>query len=266
MATEPLSGQWHDATILQIAGESGRQRADVLEFLQGYLTSDTERLGESALPTALCNLKGRVVANGWLVKTLPDTLGLVVHTTLADRVTEFLAPYLRFSKCNPAPPLERPVVANSAAIQENPDSYIHLFDDWYLVSPANDAIPDNSDIEHPDISAALLHSLLEQKVPWISAPVTEQFLPQVLELERIGAIDFDKGCYLGQEIVARAQFRGAVKNGLHRYDWHNEPPKVGAKMEVEVDPEDGVETERYTVVNICTDPTDASTGWALGVS
>ena len=36
----------------------------------------------------------------------------------------------------------------------------------------------------------------------------------MLALDKQGAVDFDKGCYLGQEVVARAQFRGAVKRGL----------------------------------------------------
>ena len=39
----------------------------------------------------------------------------------------------------------------------------------------------------------------------------------MLALDKQGAVDFDKGCYLGQEVVARAQFRGAVKRGLDTF-------------------------------------------------
>ena len=52
----------------------------------------------------------------------------------------------------------------------------------------------------------------------------------------VGAIDFDKGCYLGQEIVARAQFRGAVKRGIDQFAWQGERPAAGDSRE---DPEFG---------------------------
>lgn len=48
-------------------------------------------------------------------------------------------------------------------------------------------------------------------VATLSAPVVEQFVPQMLNYESIGGINFKKGCYPGQEVVARSQFRGAIK-------------------------------------------------------
>lgn len=48
-------------------------------------------------------------------------------------------------------------------------------------------------------------------VATISAPVVEQFVPQMLNYESVGGISFKKGCYPGQEVVARSQFRGAIK-------------------------------------------------------
>ena len=53
------------------------------------------------------------------------------------------------------------------------------------------------------------------------------FLPQVLGMHEAGAVDFDKGCYLGQEIVARAQFRGAVKRGIDIFEWYGQVPAAG---------------------------------------
>ncbi len=43
----------------------------------------------------------------------------------------------------------------------------------------------------------------------------DEFLPQMLNLVELGAVDFEKGCYVGQEIVARAYYRGKVKRGLY---------------------------------------------------
>jgi folate-binding protein YgfZ len=62
-------------------------------------------------------------------------------------------------------------------------------------------------------------ALLSAGLALVTSHSTEQYLPQMLGLAASGAIDFDKGCYLGQEIVARAQHRGAVKRQLARLHW-----------------------------------------------
>ena len=50
--------------------------------------------------------------------------------------------------------------------------------------------------------------------PWIMAATQDQFVPQMVNLETVGGVDFQKGCYPGQEIVARAQYRGQVKRRM----------------------------------------------------
>ena len=52
--------------------------------------------------------------------------------------------------------------------------------------------------------------------PFISAATQDQFVPQMVNLEKLGGVDFQKGCYPGQEIVARAQYRGEVKRRMVR--------------------------------------------------
>ena len=51
-------------------------------------------------------------------------------------------------------------------------------------------------------------------IPWITAPTREQFIPQMVALDAIGGVDFQKGCYPGQEIVARTRYLGRVKREL----------------------------------------------------
>jgi folate-binding protein YgfZ len=48
-------------------------------------------------------------------------------------------------------------------------------------------------------------------VAWLGAPTSERFIPQILGFDQIGAVSFSKGCYPGQEIVARARYLGTVK-------------------------------------------------------
>jgi folate-binding protein YgfZ len=52
--------------------------------------------------------------------------------------------------------------------------------------------------------------------PFISAATQDQFVPQMVNLEQLGAVDFQKGCYPGQEIVARTQYRGQLKRRMVR--------------------------------------------------
>ncbi len=76
-----------------------------------------------------------------------------------------------------------------------------------------------------------LASLAADGIPLVSAAVTGEFLPQMLNLDALDAVDFRKGCYLGQEVVARAQHRGRVKRRLARLTWRGAAaPEPGADV------------------------------------
>ena len=57
-------------------------------------------------------------------------------------------------------------------------------------------------------------------------PTSETFVAQMLNLDLLGGIAFDKGCYTGQEVIARAHYRGRVKRRLQR--WHAPPDSRAA--------------------------------------
>jgi folate-binding protein YgfZ len=59
---------------------------------------------------------------------------------------------------------------------------------------------------------------VERGVSRITAPLVDLFVPQMLNYESIGGVSFKKGCYPGQEIVARSQFRGAIKRRTYLAD------------------------------------------------
>jgi folate-binding protein YgfZ len=211
---------WSDAQLVSLEGHA------VKAFLQGYLTCNSDRIEKNTpTPMTLCNLKGRVVANGWALGDDAQVL-LVVHRTVADALVAFLKPYAMFSKCKVhALPQAVPVVLN-------PQSDNTFAGDWGF--GAELFIP--ADARGDDQSATIAQRLIEDRFAWVSEPVAGKFLPQVLGMHDVGAIDFDKGCYLGQEIVARAQFRGAVKRGIDQFAWQGERPVAGDSWE---DPEFG---------------------------
>ena len=61
----------------------------------------------------------------------------------------------------------------------------------------------------------------------VSKPVSQTFLPQMIGLTDVDAVSFSKGCYLGQEVVARAEHRGQVKRRLERFPVAGTPPVPG---------------------------------------
>lgn len=180
---------------------------DVTAFLQGYLTCDLHRLsdGEYHL-TALTNLQGRVAASGWCVEPEPSRVEWVVHASVAERVVVFMAPYLAFSKTTLARRSDDHVVVGLTGQPPAP----MIVDE---VAVLQDLIATHETVAERQWQL----SCIEARVALVAAPTSERFLPQMLGLVEADAVDFDKGCYLGQEVVARAQHRGEVKRRLHRF-------------------------------------------------
>lgn len=59
---------------------------------------------------------------------------------------------------------------------------------------------------------------IENGIPWIGAEQSEKFTPHMLNLDLLEAINLDKGCYTGQEIVARTHYKGATKRRTLRFE------------------------------------------------
>ncbi len=205
-----MSQIWRDAAAVTISG------TNAVDFLQGYLTCDTAGLSAGLLsPAALCNVKGRVLASGWAALAAEGVV-LVVHSSLAARVAEFLKPYAMFSRCSLQAPLQMLQLSAGGSVHSGTELAQQRFD-FVSAEPAG----------AEDCSARITAALVDADYAFISAASSEQFLPQMLGLDARGAVDFDKGCYLGQEIVARAQFRGAVKRKLQQFSWQGDAPEPG---------------------------------------
>ena len=59
---------------------------------------------------------------------------------------------------------------------------------------------------------------VQSGVPRIEAATVDQFVPQMVNFELVGGVDFQKGCYPGQEVVARSQYRGTIKRRTFLFD------------------------------------------------
>ncbi len=183
--------------------------ADVRTFLQGYLTCDTVELPEdNPALAALCSLKGRVVTCGW-ASARADAIDYLIHESLSDTLEGFMRAYLAFSKTELVESPDRVALAVLEDRDDAPAVTLYSVGDEGLLEALHE--------RHGKTSrAAFDRALVDARIPWLTAATSDQFLPQALNLVTLGAVDFDKGCYLGQEVVARAQHRGRLKRHLQR--------------------------------------------------
>jgi folate-binding protein YgfZ len=105
---------------------------------------------------------------------------------------------------------------------------------WWLLVPveARDALVDALHARLPRMSAADWDAIeVAAGRPWVETETREAFVPQMLNLDLTGGISFKKGCYPGQEIVARTQYLGKVKRRMLRFavPWEMDaaPPPPG---------------------------------------
>ena len=195
-------------------GITSLQGTDAAQFLQGYVTSDTDALHESkAMPTAFTDLKGRVLANGWIFGT-SNNVQLILHRSTIELIHNHLTKYLVFAQSRFAEEI-KPICISTT--EESEVDYPTL--EPYGWSTRSTPQQSNQDIEY----------LVSKNIVLIQKETSSLFLPQMIGLTSLNAVSFEKGCYLGQEIVARAEHRGVVKRQLQNYVWSGIKPAVGVE-------------------------------------
>jgi folate-binding protein YgfZ len=86
---------------------------------------------------------------------------------------------------------------------------------WLVISPAAEAMPLSGCVRAERDAWRLVD--IADGLPQVYATTCEEFVAQMLNLDALGAIAFDKGCYTGQEVIARAHYRGRVKRRMQRF-------------------------------------------------
>lgn len=190
---------------------------DAQKFLQGQVTLNTEAMAENVTRyTAICNLKGRIQFGLWLKKINAEHFEIVVPQDLADAFALHIRKYGAFSKMK----LEATGVV-----------YPHI-----------DGIQTEFSTTETDIAAWQLQAI-ESGQAWISSETTELFQPQELRLHQREGVHFDKGCYLGQEIVARLWFKAKPKSWLHLVQGTGEAPAAGEQLSRNVQVVNSIKTD-----------------------
>ncbi len=203
-----------------------------------------------------CNIKGRVIAVVLAVRRAGG-VDLFLDASLAAQVAGQLRRYILREALSiaedPVPPAGiRRAGDGTAAVGDGPAQAAALpWDRRRAIVPGPAAT---------DEAALLAWRLadLDAGVVWLSTPVSGLFLPQMLGLEAAGAVDYGKGCYPGQEIIARAHHLGRVKKSAFRFTMQsNEAPPAGAVIL------DAGGAPSGTVIESCRGGDDSSRGIAV---
>jgi folate-binding protein YgfZ len=190
--------------------------ADAREFLHAQLTNDIANLPpDRAALAGWCTAKGRLLAS-MLVIPSPQGFLLQLSRDLAAAVAKRLSMFVLRSKVKITDESDAwaqygiwDADFNIAGVAWEGDSVtVRVGERRFLKLGKGLA---NSCQQNEE--AWTLQEIREGR-PLITAATQDQFVPQMVNFEALGAIDFQKGCYPGQEIVARAQYRGQVKRRM----------------------------------------------------
>ena len=206
--------------VIRVQGE------DAASFLHGQLTNDFALLKQDhARLAAFCSAKGRMQASFIGFKRAPDDIVLIVSRDLLAQTLKRLSMFVLRAKAklsDASNDFQLYGLIGSAVpdAQQAPWSLqtqgqAHIVQLYpaagqpraLWVAPTGTPAP-----EAPALSEAQWRwSEVASGIATVSLPVYELFVPQMLNYESVGGVNFKKGCYPGQEVVARSQFRGTLK-------------------------------------------------------
>jgi tRNA-modifying protein YgfZ len=208
--------------------------ADAEAFLQGQLSCDVKAIavGEQSLGS-YCTPKGRMLASFFLVR-LPDRFLMLLSTSLAAAIHKRLKMFVLRSKVTINDITDTRALLGlssrtDASILEKARGDCAALPETVTVALGSKRLIVFSTTENaPQLWQRLSAYLrpvgtgcwewldIQEGLPLITAATQDQLVPQMANLELIGGVSFKKGCYPGQEIVARTQYLGKVKRRMFR--------------------------------------------------
>lgn len=202
-----------DLAVLAVSG------GDAASFLHSQFAADINALGDGqAVLTAWCSPQGRVMFLPW-VMCCGDTFYLLIPHELCANLQKRLGMFVlradvaiedvsaasavfEIRGAGVADVPGRVCTATAAARQ-------------FVLAPAETLSTTWNALDLPGASEAVLKLRdVDDAIPRLAAATSDRFLPQELDLDTHGGLSFDKGCYPGQEIIARVRYRGRLKRRL----------------------------------------------------
>ncbi|RTL20613.1 MAG: folate-binding protein [Burkholderiales bacterium] len=228
----------HDWGVIRAQG------ADAASFLHSQLTQDFALLDrDHARLAGFCTAKGRLLATmvGWRggdeeillalpAETLPATLKRLSMFVLRAKckLTDASADFAVYGLLGTAPAEAWALLRDGDAVQVAlPGTGRAL-----RMQPAAAPAPAGAELTAEAWAAAEA----EAGIAWVRGATVEAFVPQMINFEVLGGVNFKKGCYPGQEVVARSQYRGTLKRRLQLFETDS-TAAIGQEIFHSADPE-----------------------------
>lgn len=211
--------------------------ADARDFLQGQLSFDMQRLIRERLELASCNSpQGRVQAIAWMVER-SDGILLIVPAELVDATVTRLRKYVMRAKAKIEDGAGRFLIGGATTANTQPPrsheerkgvSFIR----WpvaaaslLIVAPVAANLLDDA-----QFAADWHRAEIRAGLPQVYSQTREAFVAQMLNVDLLEGVSFEKGCYTGQEIIARTHFRGMVKRRMIAFQAACQPPSPATRI------------------------------------
>jgi len=202
----------HNA-LIRVSGD------DATDFLHAQFTNDVQALAvDNAQWNGWCSPKGRLLATFLLIRRADGFL-MVLPAEIAPAIMKRLSMFVLRSKVKiadvTAQYARRGLMGERAGpkpmqVEERDGSIVVGLDAARFIAlmPPDTAPAANTSVDAWELAA------IRAGVPTITAATQEAFVPQMANFELVGGVSFKKGCYPGQEIVARTQYRGGLKRRM----------------------------------------------------
>ena len=227
----------------------------VIDFLQGQTTCDFKTLSTTnSLPGAQCNPKGRMLNSFTALQVAENEVLLIMDRALVEPTLVSLGKFAPFFKAVLADASEQyaalgvfgesvseriiqqygsaPEAINESLVTSNAH-IVRLAEQAFLVVMPFDVLNEQWQALAQHATAAGTNAwqlqMIEAGLGQVVADTHEMFIPQMLNLQATGAISFKKGCYTGQEVVARMKYLGKLKRRMYRINLSDtDKPSPGA--------------------------------------
>ena len=239
--------------VLEIQGQGGTT------LLQGQTSAQVEQADGRAAPlTCFCTAKGRMLANAQLLRVDDATLWLIMPAERIAALQAHLAKFAPFYKVTLSARDDLALIGimgDAAPALVETETGLTAPLPWHQAGDSEQLLlchpgptPRLMLVAPQEVMTASWKRLSTSAAPvgnarwclediraglaWVGDSQQDAYLPQMFNWEALGGISFKKGCYTGQEVVARAHFRGQVKKRLARLQLDGDtPPTAGAAVE-----------------------------------
>ncbi|WP_150300644.1 CAF17-like 4Fe-4S cluster assembly/insertion protein YgfZ [Pseudomonas profundi] len=229
-------------TWLAHQGVMSVRGADPRKFLQGQVTCDLDKVtADVSTLGARCNPKGRMQSSFRLLNSGEDEFLLCMNRELVSSQVSELSKYAVFFKTALTdatadwvglglwgPDAQEALRTANLAVPGRSNEVAHTgrtlvvrlaedaFEIWLSAAEAQPTLDSLCQSATPAATEAWQVRQIRAGIGEVTQSTYESFIPQMLNLQQLGGVSFRKGCYTGQEIVARMQYLGKLKRRMYR--------------------------------------------------